>query len=81
MNKLQKININNMKKYFLIALLFISCSKDKYHYRVVNLDRNCVYYTDTIEQKGDSLGYHNSDGSYVFMGDSYDENLHIYKIK
>jgi hypothetical protein len=24
-----------------------------------------VYYTDTLEISGDSIGYHNSDGSYV----------------
>ena len=28
---------------------------------------NSVYYTDTLEVSGDSIGYHNSDGSYVLI--------------
>ena len=77
--------MNIMKKYFLIALLLVSCNKvtEMYKYRVVNLSKtnSGIYYTDTIEQNGDSIGYHNSNGRYVLVSDSSKEYCHIYKLK
>lgn len=60
---------------FLIFLLigFVSCQKD-YKYRVYNPNihkpKGAIFYTDTLEILGDSLGYHNSDSSYVLISDS-----------
>jgi len=64
-------------KYLLITItliLFACNSKDNYNYRITKTlaggRKAAIFYTDTIEFNGDSIGYHNTDGSYVFISDS-----------
>ena len=76
-------------KYLLITALtltlFACNSTTKPKYRVTNptytKDRPAIFYTDTLEFTGDSMGYHNTNGSYVLISDScgYDCKIDILK--
>ena len=65
-----------MKKIiiFVFVLTIISCHK-QFKYKVsnpnINPPRGSIFYTDTIEFDGDSIGYHNTDGSYILMSDTF----------
>jgi hypothetical protein len=76
-------------KYLLITvstlLLFACNSTPKFKYKVINStytkDRPGIFYTDTLEFTGDSMGYHNTNGSYVLISDTcgYDCKINILK--
>jgi hypothetical protein len=65
-------------KYLIITIstlaLFACNSNPNFKYKVTNpnytKDRPAVFYTDTLEFCGDSMGYHNTDGSYVLISDT-----------
>lgn len=65
-----------MKYLFLTAslLLFACGSKPEFKYKITKDNyykgRPAIFYTDTLEFNGDTMGYHNTDGSYVFISDS-----------
>ena len=75
-------------KYLLITALtltlFACNSTTKPKYRVTNPTytkyRPAIFYTDTLEFTGDSIGYHNN-GSYVLISDTcgYDCKINILK--
>jgi len=62
-----------MKTVFslLIVLMFLSCEHKKYKYEIRGevIDKNgqhpAVIYTDTVSFDGDTLFYHNTDGTEV----------------
>jgi hypothetical protein len=69
-----------MKNYYilLICVLLTGCQQllnKGYKYRVISKHggREYMYYTDTLECNGDTIGYHNSDSSYVLI--SYKKGL------
>jgi len=70
---------------FACFLQKLSISTPKFKYKVVNStytkDRPAIFYTDTLEFTGDSIGYHNTDGSYVLISDTfgYDCKINILK--
>ena len=59
-------------KYSLITVLTLSlfACNSNFKYKVTNPDRPAIFYTDTLEFVGDSMGYHNTDGSYVLISDT-----------
>jgi hypothetical protein len=65
-------------KYLIITIstlaLFACNSNSNFKYKVTNpnytKDRPAVFYTDTLEFSGDSMGYHNTNGSYVLISDT-----------
>jgi len=69
----------------LLLLLFACNSAPKFKYKVINStytkDRPAIFYTDTLEFTGDSMGYHNTNGSYVLISDTcgYDCKINILK--
>ena len=71
---------------FALAFLLVACnSKPNYKYKVTRnnyyKNRPAIFYTDTLEYSGDSLGYHNSDGSYILMSDTCGYDCSIQAIK
>ena len=79
-----------MKHLFIaVAFLFTACNSNDtgivYKYKITNPDyskgRPAIFYTDTLEYNGDSVGYHNSNGSYVLISDSCMYNCSIEVLK
>ena len=71
---------------FLLTLLvsLFSCRKDfkyKIHNPNIHKPNGAIFYTDTIEFDGDSIGYHNSDGSYVLISNTFGLDCFIDTLK
>jgi hypothetical protein len=70
-----------MKKLLLITLLLTSCVGKKYKYEIrgkiyipsngITNMHDAIWYTDTIEFRGDTIYYFNSDGSQVRITPPY----------
>lgn len=64
-----------MRKILFLSLLIVgivSCQEPReYKYIIHNDSKSTTYYifNDTLEFSGDSVGYHNTDGSYVLISD------------
>lgn len=89
LNKTKKLNIMKMKHLLIIPTIFlVACNSNtdvKFSYKITNpnysKNRPAIFYTDTLEFNGDSVGYHNSDGSYVLISDSCMYGCKIEKLK
>ena len=67
--------MKTIKTLLLILLLFSSCGRKEYRYEIrgkiyiptsgLNPMHDAIWYTDTIDFDGESLFYHNSDGTKV----------------
>ena len=58
----------------ILVIIFTSCYSHKFKYEIHGFIKtnqgikDKIWYTDTIEVSGDSVGYHNSNGSYIMIG-------------
>jgi len=75
-------------KYILTLLVFstlLSCDTKKFKYKIVHKNhhknRDALFYTDTLEVNGDSVGYHNSNGSYVLISTDFENDCELHQLK
>jgi len=68
----------------LFCISLFSCESKKFKYKIIHKNhhknRDAHFYTDTLEVNGDSVGYHNSNGSYVLISTNFKSDCIVYNL-